>query len=229
MKYLIIIPARGGSKGIPGKNTVKINDIPLISYTIRAAQKALASTPNAELVISTDDTTIADVCRDEGVSVPFFRPAELAGDTTKSSEYVNHALWYFDTINNRPENIIILQPTSPLRTSEDITQSISLFEKHGANSLISAYREEFIYDKVIYEEDGLYGIPRNRNHNAGGRRQDEKPYLVRNGAIYIFSVSYFERTLQLVCDNPVIYLMPQVRSVNIDTSDDLDLARALLS
>lgn len=225
----MIVPARGGSKGIPGKNTVKINDIPLISYTIRAAKKALEGRQDAELVASTDDTKIASICRDEGVNVPFLRPPELAGDETKSSEYVNHAIRYFEGIKNKPENIIILQPTSPLRTSEDITQSIHLFEMNNAKSLISAYREEFICDKVIYEEDGFYGIPRNRQHNAGERRQDEKPYLVRNGAIYICSVSFFETTQQLVSDNPVIHLMPRLRSVNIDTSDDLALARALLS
>ncbi len=121
-RILAIIPARGGSKGVPKKNIRKINNIPLIGYTINAALKSKQIT---DIVVSTDSTEIAEISKDFGAHVPFIRPKELALDETESIMVVKHALDFMEKENKiKYDSVLMLQPTSPLRTSMHIDESI---------------------------------------------------------------------------------------------------------
>ena len=229
MKYLIIIPARGGSKGIPKKNIFLLKDLPLIKYTIDSALQIIANYDGIEAIVSTDDDEIKKVALNLGIEVPFLRPRALSEDHSSSSDYILHALDFYSNQNICIENIIVLQPTSPLRDASDIENAIDLFNNKNSDSLISVYEEHTLNDKIIYEQDGDYGIPMDKAHNAGLRRQDDSGFLVRNGAIYICSVNFFKNTGKIVSNKPLTYLMPKYRSVNIDTYDDLLVAEKLLS
>ena len=229
MRYLIIIPARGGSKGIPKKNIFSLNGMPLIKYTIESALQVVADSDDIEAIVSTDDNEIKKAALSFGINVPFLRPRELSKDHSTSSDYILHAIDFYSEQHIRIENIIILQPTSPLRHASDITNAIELFDNKGSDSLISVYEEHTLNNKIIYKQDGSYGVPMDKEHNAGFRRQDDSGFLVRNGAIYICSVDFFKNTGNIVSNKPLIYLMPKYRSVNIDTHDDLLVAEKLLS
>src|SRR5690606_35310248 len=134
MKVLGIIPARGGSKGVPGKNIRPLNGKPLIVYTIEAA---LASRLT-DVIVSTDDDAIANVAREAGANVPFRRPAELSGDSARSIPVAQHALKFMEEVNNTVyDAIMLLQPTAPFRTVEDINCALDILEATGADSVIS--------------------------------------------------------------------------------------------
>ena len=229
MKYLIIIPARGGSKGIHKKNISLLNGEPLIKYTIDSALQVIDDISDIEAIVSTDNNEIKKVALSFGIEVPFLRPKEISKDQSSSSDYIMHALDFYSERHIRIENIIILQPTSPLRYASDITNAIDLFINKSSDSLISVYEEHTLNNKIIYKQDGDYGIPIDIEHNAGFRRQDDSSFLVRNGAIYICNVDFFRNTGNIVSNKPITYLMPKYRSVNIDTHDDLLVAEKLLS
>ncbi len=228
MNYLFIIPARGGSKGIPKKNISSINDYPLIYYSIDAALKVTTAIKDSHLIVSTDDQEIKQISIKYGADVPFIRPKDLSGDKSQSFEYVSHAINHFEKNGIKPQNVVILQPTSPLRNFKDILASINIYEANDGDSLISVYEEHTINEKIIYHFDGIYGNPSNQLHNAGTRRQEDDSFLVRNGAIYITNVDFFKKANSLVSDRPLIYLMPKSKSINIDTPEDLIMAQKLL-
>ena len=125
--------------------------------------------------------------------------------------------------------IMLLQPTTPLRTVEDIKSSIDIYIKNNAKSLISCYKEEYVCDLVSYNKDGDMAIPLNENHNKGIRRQELKEVFVRNGAIYITDVGYMLENRLVISDNPVMYVMSKNKSINIDCMDDVEELRWKLS
>ena len=228
MKYLFIIPARGGSKGIPRKNIFEINGYPLIYYSISAALEVKKIIQDSKVIVSTDNEEIKEVSIKFGAEVPFIRPKELSDDRSKSVEYVNHAIKYFEENGQFFEHVVILQPTSPLRTFEDIFLSIQIYETHKADSLISVYEEQTINEKIIYIQDGLHCKPADKLHNAGMRRQEDESFLVRNGAIYITQIDFFKEAQSLVSNKPLIYVMPKSKSINIDTPEDMLMAEKLI-
>lgn len=229
MKYLIIIPARGGSKGIPKKNIFLLKGMPLIKYTIDSALEVAANYNDIQAIVSTNDVEIKKIALNLGIEVPFLRPNDLSEDHSSSSDYILHALEFYSQQDIDVENVIVLQPTSPLRQADDVLKAINLFNNKSSDSLISVYEEHTLNNKIIYKQDGSYGVPMDKEHNAGFRRQDDSGFLVRNGAIYICSVDFFKNTGNIVSNKPLIYLMPKYRSVNIDTHDDLLVAEKLLS
>jgi CMP-N-acetylneuraminic acid synthetase len=228
LKYLLIIPARAGSKGIINKNVTKINNKPLIEYTIASALAAQKKLKDCKVIVSTDSNKIKNISLKCGASVPFLRDKSISKDMSKSSEYVNHAIKFYEDIGEIPENIIILQPTSPLRTDKDIIASINLYENKNGETLISAYKENYLNEKGTYRMRNIYGVPNNIFHNSGGRRQEDEDVVVRNGAIYIVNVSFFKKTKKIISDKPLIYLMKKSQSINIDTYEDLFLAKKLI-
>ena len=229
MKVLAIIPARGGSKGVPRKNIIPICGKPLIGYTIESALEAVKMGVIDKLIVSTDDEEIASISRTCGAEVPFLRPDFLSSDKAKSVDVMIHAVDYYKQQGVEYDTILLLQPTAPLRSVEDITESLKLFEKEGVTSLISCYKEEYISDAVTYYKQGDLAIALNPNHNKGIRRQEEKEKFVRNGAIYITSVKQMVDNHRVFDDVPAMYVMPKERSVNIDTIDDIELLEWRLS
>lgn len=229
MKVLAIIPARGGSKGVPRKNILEIKGKPLISYSIEAGLEAKKRGAIDELVVSTDDEEIAEISKKAGAKVPFMRPDYLSSDTAKSVDVMIHAYEYYKEQGNEFDAILLLQPTAPLRTADNICEAMNIFSKSKASSLISCYKEEYICDLVSYHKDGDFALALNPEHNRGGRRQDLPDIYVRNGAIYITSVEQMISNKRVFDDRPAMYIMPKEDSVNIDCMDDVELLRWKLS
>lgn len=229
MRILGIIPARGGSKGIPRKNLADVCGRPLIAWSIEAGMQLLANGVLARCIVSTDDEEIAAVARSFGADVPFLRPATAATDTAKALAYVLHALDALEPVDGPYDAVMILQPTSPRRDATAIAHAVARLSDSDADSLISCYQEDYINELVMYEDEGNDRIrPRNPNHNKGVRRQEHGPTMVRNGALYVTRVPYLRATGQLVCDHPVLLRMGKIDSVDVDTPDDLELLRAVL-
>jgi CMP-N,N'-diacetyllegionaminic acid synthase len=229
MKILAIIPARCGSKGIPFKNIIDVNGKPLIQYSIDIALQLRLNNLIDDIIVSTDCNEIKEITEQSGLKVPFLRPDNISGDEAKSIEYVLNCLQYFESKNIAYDAVIILQPTSPLRTYNDVKNSLNIFLENNNDSLISAYKEESINDLVLYHnKNDNVAIPFDKNHNEGIRRQDHGALYVRNGAIYITTVKYIKNDKKIISDFPLMYRMSKNSSINVDTFDDLELVRSLL-
>jgi CMP-N,N'-diacetyllegionaminic acid synthase len=229
MKIICIIPARGGSKGIPKKNIIDVKGKPLIAYSIEPAIKAMELGLIDKVIVSTDSIEIADISKKYGAEIPFLRPHGISGDKAKSVEFIEHALSFYKNIGLNYDAVLLLQPTSPLRTLEDLIKTLKLFVESNNDSLISAYEEEYINDLVIYKmsEDGKTSIPVNQLHNKGVRRQEHGSLYVRNGCIYIASTDLINKGF-VIGEAPLMYIMEKNKSVNVDTFEDLELLRKLL-
>ena len=220
MRVLGLMPARGGSKSIPRKNLVDLGGVPLIQWTIQAA---LGS--NLErVVVSTDDDEIAEISKSLGAEVPFKRPAELSSDQTLSIDVVLHAL---DVLEEDFDAVMMLQPTSPFRTSIDIVGAIKIID--GASSVISVVPVEGTHPaRMKFVEDGVLIDPPFAETIENMPRQELRPMYIRNGAIYLTRISDLRhRTFKGALSRALI--MPKERSINIDTGFDLALARVALS
>jgi CMP-N,N'-diacetyllegionaminic acid synthase len=229
LKILTIIPARCGSKGVPDKNIIDICGKPLISYSIEQAlalkKKGLVDT----VIVSTDCKKISDISIKYGASVPFLRPKEISTDESKSIDYYMHAIDFFEDKGVFFDAILLLQPTSPIRSHKLLIEAIQLFNEKENDSLISVYEEEYINDLVMYKLDKLNNlVSLNRLHNKGVRRQDHSGIYVRNGTIYITKIPFIKNTKTIVSDNSSYIQMSKLDSVNIDTTEDLYLARLLI-
>ena len=221
-KILAIIPARGGSKGVPGKNIKPLNAKPLICYTIEAALK---SEYLRQVFVSTDDAMIAEISRDWGADI-IKRPDELARDESPTIDAIIHVI---DALKNdfTPDIIVLLQATSPLRNVNDINAAIELFINSECDSVISMCKVEhspywcFRFDNNDFKP--LFGDKYLRM-----RRQDLPDVYRPNGAIYITSLINLYKNKGFYCDNIVPYIMPAERSIDIDTVIDFMLAEQFL-
>ena len=215
-----IIPARGGSKGVPGKNKRMVGGRPLIAYSIAAARQAASID---RVVVTTDDPEIARIAGIEGAEV-VERPAAIAGDESPVIDAVVHAL---DSLAiHDPAAVVLLQPTSPMRSGADIDTAVALFEGEG-RPVCSVCRAEDAHPARMYRiEDGrLVSL---MPELAAQRRQDLPPVYHRNGAIYIVGPEQIARR-EIITSDMAPYEMPGESSVNIDTELDLLLFEAVLA
>ena len=208
-RTLALILARGGSKGIPRKNVKLLAAKPLIAWTIEAA---LASELIKAVVTSTDDDEIAAVSREYGASVPFMRPAALASDESPAIDAVMHAL------NLLPEfdSVIVLQPTSPLRTTQDIDSALILARDRKAPSVVSVTEPDH-HPSWMYRFDSHQCLTPLMSEPAISRRQDLPPVYVLNGALYYARVDWLRRHQRFVGPDTVGFVMPPERSIDLDT------------
>lgn len=217
-KYLIVIPARAGSKGIKDKNIKKFNGIPLISKTILEAKKI---SKNFDILVSSDGENILSLASENG-AIPFKRSADLAHDDSSSEDVLLEVINKFSNIKNY-DSIIFLQCTSPLTTYRDIEGAIRVYEDSKSDSIFSCY-EGF---KPIWgiSPDGIKPL----NHQIDKRllRQSINNQVIENGAIYIFDISIFVKEKTRFCGNNSIYLMPEDRSIDIDTDLDWFIAEQI--
>jgi len=227
-KFLVIIPARIGSKGIARKNIVNLDGKPLIQYSIEPAVRLIKEKKVDEAIVSTDSEEIAHIAEKLGIKVPFIRPKGLARDKSKSVGVILHALDYLENNNMFFDAVVLLQPTAPLRSYKDIINAIDLFNKKSADSLITAYEESKLSDLIMYKKDGYFAVPLNEYHNKGIRRQNFKKIYIRNGAVYITRVDYLRKNKKVISDRPLVCEMPKDRSVNIDSYSDLEVAECIL-
>ncbi|HXD74822.1 MAG TPA: acylneuraminate cytidylyltransferase family protein [Vicinamibacterales bacterium] len=224
MKVLGVVTARGGSKGLPGKNLKPLAGKPLIAHTIDAAAGARAFD---RVILSTDDEAIAAAGRAGGCDVPFLRPAELARDETPHLPVLQHAVaWLRDRERYVPDAVMILQPTSPLRRAEDIRASIALLETSGADSVVSVSEVPAHYNPMrtlTVDANGIASLfvgggPVRRRIN---RRQDMPPAWTMNGAIYLFRTAVLDGAEpSLYGSRTAAYVMPAEFGISIDSLDD---------
>lgn len=229
MKILVIIPARGGSKGVRDKNIIDICGKPLIQYSIDLALILKKMDLVQEVIVSTDSSKILDISTKLGVKVPFLRPKNISGDKAKSIDYILHSINFYESLGIKYDAILLLQPTSPLRNISLLKDAIKLFKVNNANSLISCYKEEYINDLVMYKTaKRSYLKPLNNNHNKGLRRQDHGDVFVRNGAIYLTKVSYIKERYQIISDKPLLIEMKKSQSINVDTLEDVEILKRII-
>lgn len=226
-KILAVIPARQGSKRIPQKNMRLLNNKPLIYYSILAAMKSKMIT---DTVVSTDSHKIFKYAkRFKKIYVPFLRPAKLSGDNIETCPVIKHAIIEMEKIKNTTYDLIILlQPTCPLRTYHDIDQSIKIYDKNKADSVISIVsvgpNHPFRMKKIKNNGRLINFLPKSSEENMKPIQKLPTVYI-RNGAIYLSTRNQIITKNSLVGKKVFPYIMTEERSVNIDTFEDLFLAR----
>lgn len=225
-RILAIIPARGGSKGIPRKNIRLLGDKPLIAYSILPGRE---SKYIDRLIVSTDDQEIGEVARSFGVEVPFRRPADLASDTAKSLSVMQHAVRFCEEQEkNKYDFIVLLEPTGPLRIVSDIDGAIEKAVDTEADSVVGLMELEDAnpvrVKKIINDHIECFCIP----EPEGLRRQDQEKAYLRNGSIYVFKRNSLVENNTLWGKESRPYVMPRERSVNIDEEADFLVAEYFL-
>ena len=221
---IAIIPARGGSKGLPGKNVRPLNGKPLIAYAIEEALKAKHID---RVIISTDDEEIAKVAVQYGAELPFMRPAELASDTAQAIDNYIYTIGRLgEESKERIDAFVVLQPTSPLRIAEDIDGAVDLFLEKNADSVISYTPEAHpvSWHKYLDEEGRFVNIFDDNIQNRQANRVSYYP----NGAVYVFRSSII-RERKYYTEKSYAYVMPRIRSVDIDFIEDFEYAEYLLN
>jgi len=225
---LAVIPARGGSKGVPRKNIRPVGGKPLIAYTI---EPALAVKNRLHrLIVSTDDAEIADVAMRYGAEAPFLRPADLGGDRVPMVPVLQHAVRKIEEMDGiHLDWVLLLQPTCPFRAPQDIQTALDLAEAGGCDSVISVVRvlahHPILMKKI--EQDQL--LPFMIEEKEGTRRQDYTPAAyMRNGSIYLTRCDNLMENNSIWGQIIRPYIMPEERSVNVDSEMDMKLVEFMI-
>ena len=224
MNIISIIPARGGSKGIPRKNIKLLNGKPLISYSIDASNSCSLID---DTYVSTEDAEISEISKGNNAEV-IERPDELASDDSSSIDVILHVLDYLENKGELPDLFVLLQPTSPLRTSEDIEASINLFLESDCDSLVSVCELDHRSLLNFSLEDGFL-VQNNNEALFNSRRQDIPTHYSLNGAIYITTPEFIRKNKSFYSDKTIPHVMSKEKSIDIDTSFDFKLAEFLLN
>lgn len=225
MKPLVIIPARGGSKGIPHKNIKPLAGKPLIYYTIDCARQIV---PDEDICVSTDDPDIIKCVEDYGLKVPFVRPAELSTDTAGTYEVLLHALDYYEKIGRKYDTVILLQNTSPFRTGEHVRAAMKLYSE-DLDMVVSVKETSSnpYYNCFEENEDGFLFI--SKGDGLFTRRQDVPKTYEYNGAIYIINPESLKKMPLGKFKKRIKYLMDDMHSVDLDTMMDWKFAELLIN
>jgi CMP-N,N'-diacetyllegionaminic acid synthase len=223
MNDLVLIPARGGSKGIPGKNIKPLHGKPLIYYTLDAAW-AVALPEN--ICVSTDSDEIIGIVREYGLDVSFKRPDNLATDTAGTDEVILHAIDFYEQRGKHYDRVVLLQPTSPFRTETHIREALSLYQP-GLDMVVSVKIAHANPYFTLFEEniEGFLTLSKSGNFM---RRQDCPTVYEYNGAIYIMNVQSLKNKTPESFSKTIKYLMTEEDSLDIDTNIDWIVAEAIL-
>ncbi|MBF0462082.1 MAG: acylneuraminate cytidylyltransferase family protein [Magnetococcales bacterium] len=218
---LALIPARGGSKGLPGKNILPLAGKPLIAWTIAAA----TACPELDRVIlSSDDPAIMATARRFGCEVPFVRPAHLANDTASATDVILHVL---DTLPERYDWLVLLQPTSPLRLAADISACLAVCQHENAPACVTVTPTKSPFWSYFLAADQRMTPVLGRDNTQVGRQQLPPAYTL-NGAVYVARCDWFRQHRLLVGAETRAHVMPAERSVDIDTAFDFQWAEYCL-
>ncbi len=226
-RVLGVIPARGGSKGIPNKNIAPVLGRPLLAYT---ADAVLGSRLLTRCVVSTDSVEIAEAARALHLEVPFMRPIELAQDSTPTIPVLHHAVRWLESQGERFDAVMILQPTSPLRRPQDIDGAIELLQKTGADSVISFVDagEKHPARMKFIDADGFVADPPFAEMFEGQPRQQLPKIYLREGSIYLTRIEVLMEQNSLKGARCQAWIVPEERAINIDAPFDLFLAEQMI-
>jgi N-acylneuraminate cytidylyltransferase/CMP-N,N'-diacetyllegionaminic acid synthase len=223
-ELLTLVPARGGSKGLPGKNARTLGDRPLLGWT---AEFVRASGVPARLVLSTDDPQLADLGKSVGLEVPFLRPAELATDEATSLAVVEHALDWFAERGIELSVVALLQPTSPFRPAGVLAEAMQLIAA-GAPAVVGV-KDLHRATSSLYRANADRTLTRLGGGDGGTRRQDARPLLTPNGALYVTTTAALRSARTFVPDGTIGIVMDQIASIDIDDATDWALAEAVVA
>ena len=223
LRILVIIPARGGSKGIPHKNIKPLNGKPLIYYTIDVARSIVT---DADICVSTDDPEIIKTVENYGLKVPFVRPVELATDTAGTYEVLLHAIDFYEKQGKYYDVIILLQNTSPFRSSEHLKGALSLYNS-DVDMVVSVKECTANPYYNVFEEDDSGYLRISKGDGNISRRQDAPKVYEYNGAIYIMNASRLKKTHMHKMQKRVKYVMDEYSSIDLDTMWDWKLAEMM--
>lgn len=225
MKTLFLITARSGSKGIPHKNIKPLNGKPLIYYSIDVARQFVQ---DEDICVSTDGDDIIKCVQDYGLKVPFKRPVELATDTIGSYEVILHAVNYFEKNGRFYNNVVLLQPTSPFRTKQDIENCIAKFD-NSCDMVVSVKPASANPYYDIFEEDANGNLIISKGDGKITRRQEAPKCYEYNGAVYVINIDSLKRQSMNDFKFVRFYEMSEIHSVDLDTILDWKYAELLIN
>lgn len=225
MDILVVIPARGGSKGIPGKNIKPLNGKPLIYYTIDAARTIV---DDSHICVSTDDDKIINVVENYGLKVPFKRPKELATDTAGTYDVLLHALRFYEDKGEKFDVVILLQATSPFRSGEHIIEALELYTP-DIDMVVSVKETDSNPYYVCFEEDSKGMLQVSKGEGNYIRRQDCPPVYEYNGAIYIINPNSLKKCPLNKFSRRRKYVMDRITSLDLDNMIDWKIAELIVN
>lgn len=224
MKNLAVITARSGSKGLKDKNIKLLNGHPLMAYSIQAAKE---SKMFDEIIVSTDSVGYAEIAKKYGASVPFLRSEKCSSDTAGSWEVVKEVLYRYRQSGKIFDTICLLQPTSPLRTAEDIISGYQEMEEKRADAITAVCEMDHTpYWSMILPDD--LSLKEFRKTMPNVPRQQLDTFYRINGALYIRKICYLDDDICILADEEYAYIMDRSKSVDIDTMDDFKYAEFLM-
>jgi N-acylneuraminate cytidylyltransferase len=224
MNILVIIPARGGSKGIPHKNIKPLAGKPLIHYTIDVARQIVA---DEDICVSTDDQEIIKCVEDYGLTVPFVRPADLATDTAGTYEVLLHALDYYEKRGRNYDTVVLLQNTSPFRTAEQVKEAMQLY-RNGVDMVVSVKESPANPYYCLFEENVYGWLHVCKGDGKITRRQDAPTVYEYNCAIYIINSMSLKQMPLNAFPHRVKYVMNAQSSIDLDTMFDWNMAEMII-
>lgn len=227
-KVLAVIPARGGSKGLPRKNIKKLIDKPLVAWPISAA---LNSSYVDKVVVTTDDIEIANVAERYGACVPFLRPAKLASDNAPSSAAISHVINHLEDKQEFYDYIVLLEPTSPLTEGFDIDKALSMLVESKMDSIVGISEVESSHPEFCIEMQLNNTITpyQKKSFDAPKRRQDLTPLYYLDGSLYISKVKAYKNNETFYHDKTMGYLSEYWKGVEIDTLFDFLVVETIMN
>lgn len=224
MRILYLIPARKGSKGLPGKNTKLLGGKPLIEYSIDFALNNLKI--DDELCISTNDEAVIEIAKSKGITIPFIRPEELANDSASSHDVIIHAINQYEKLNQTFDAVLLLQPTSPFRIQDDFTNLIKEYSVDTDMVVSVKLAKENPYFTLF--EENSEGFLNKSKMGYFDRRQDCPEVFAFNGSMYLINIESIKKSRLTELKNIKKIIMSEERSVDIDTLADWTLAEFYL-
>ena len=229
MSVLFVIPARGGSKGLPGKNIKEICGKPLIAWSIEAAKSAASRIQNSKVIVSTDSNEIAEVAKHFGAEVPFMRPAELAQDHIGHMDVMLHALETMEQAGNKFDYLIMVEPTSPQRTGDDLFEAYTLLKNTpGAESLVGLSKTDSCHPMFLTKLKNNFLDPYENKTFTFYRRQDIDQVYFYEGSMYISKTDSLKTRKSFYHEKTLGFQMPKWKSFEIDDITDFLVIESLL-
>jgi CMP-N,N'-diacetyllegionaminic acid synthase len=224
---LFIIPARAGSKGIPGKNHKILGAFPLIQYSINYARHFVS---DSQICISTDDAAILELAKQLNLAVPFVRPKELSGDTASANDVIQHAINYYKSIGQFFTTVVYLQPTSPFRLKKHLSEAYQYYTNEQADMVVSVCESHLNPYFSLFEENEQGYLKRSKTlPNGIDRRQDAPKVYTYNGSIYMISIKALQSKPLHQLEKIKKYIMSEDYLIDIDTMKDWYYVEFLLT